>query len=274
VSPGALSRAAGITSLALLVALVAALFPAKPVSQQPVVPESLLPDSLPGDPNLFLDGFDKRGLSSLDDIGRRAAVYAERWRMRLERQGLSRREAEAVGLMLFTSTLWSFGNAGEPNRPGCTGENENNGWKRELPTVDVVKEAHIGCCTDYAAALAIALSKNGFENRYGLLGGAHVFVEARIDGRWEVLDANTNMFVDASWNDAIGGKAGVHVHLFPHPGAMEGRLHSDLEGGLRDSLVDLVSRGMAPRAEMRPGLAPDPAYTHPVTKLYRLGNIL
>src|SRR5262245_19222572 len=68
-------------------------------------------DTLPGDVVLFLEGFDKSNLRSFEDLGVYAGIYAKRWRAPLMRQGFTEGESKAISLMLFTSTLWAFGNA-------------------------------------------------------------------------------------------------------------------------------------------------------------------
>lgn len=212
---------------------------------------------LPGNVQLFRDGFDKRQLASFDDLVERGSRYAARWQERLVQEGFSPGEAKAVGLMLFASTLWASGNAQHADKPGCIPTNEDNGWHLQRPTLEVVKRTAIGCCTDYAQVLSLLLAGNGFENRYAIIPG-HVVNEAKIDGRWRVLDANTNVFANVGWNEAARRQQGVAVHYFPHPGTMNGKLYRANLENFQDYLVNLLLRG-TPTAKLRDGRMPGPA---------------
>lgn len=230
-------------------------------------PVEVIRESLPGDLALFRDGFDKSGLASFDDLGRQAGGYAKRWRAPLMQRGLSEAQAQAVSLMLFTSTLWAFGNAGRDDLPGCIPQNEDNEWKTQAPTLEVVKRARIGCCTDYAQALSFLLSRHGFENRTVAIPG-HVFNEALIDGRWQALDANTNIFLGEPWNEAIQRDAPLRVRVFAHPGALPGRLHRAALEGFQTFIVERLVRGIARTGRITPGREPDAGYARPIEKLY------
>lgn len=223
--------------------------------------------SLPGDPELFRDGFDKANLGSFSDLPKWAGKFHERWRGDLLRQGLGAGEAKAASLMLFTSTLWAFGNANQPQKAGCITVNEDNNWQHQKPTFEIVKSARIGCCTDYAYALSFILSRNGFENRYVGIPG-HTFNEAKIDGRWYVLDANTNLFMDSAWNDTVTAPEKVRIHVFPHPGSNSGKLRRPLVNALRNYLVNIVLIGEFVRGAVTEGRAPDPEYKETIVSLY------
>ncbi|HYD57330.1 MAG TPA: hypothetical protein VEB41_10530 [Burkholderiales bacterium] len=183
--------------------------------------ERLFRHSLPGDLQLFLNGFDKASLRSFDDLIPAAEGYQERWAPALHSQGFSPNEARAISLMLFASTLWAYGNTDEGI--GCIGQNKNNNWRPEPADFEAVRRTAIGCCNDFAYMLSFLLSRQGFENRYVLLPG-HIFNEAKIDGRWSALDANTNLFTTAPWHR--GGAPDARVHVFPHPGSERGRLRN------------------------------------------------
>lgn len=223
--------------------------------------------SLPGDAGLFRDGFDKANLSSFSDLPKWAGKFHERWRGELLRQGFDEGEAKAASLMLFTSTLWAFGNANQPRKAGCITVNEDNNWQHQKPTFQIVKSARIGCCTDYAHALSLILSRNGFENRYVEIDG-HIFNEAKINGRWYVLDANTNLFINSAWNDTAAAPDQVRIHVFPHPGSTSGKLRRPLVIALRNYLVNIVLVGEFERGAVKDGRAPDPEYKESIDLLY------
>jgi hypothetical protein len=250
--------------------LVPETLPAAPAAQaRPSPPPSradIFEHSLPGDLALFSDGFDKTRLRSFSELARAADRYHRRWVEDLRRQGFSAGEAKAISLMLFTSTLWAYGNEVHTKKPGCITINEDNGWHRDEPTLQVFKRARIGCCTDYAHALSLVLSKNGIENRYVLVPG-HIFNEALIDGKWGVLDANTNMYIASSWTDAIEARNGVQAHVFPHPGQGSGRLHRPAIGEVRQIVLDMVRYGR-PKTTIKEGRLPDPRHRVAVKVLY------
>jgi hypothetical protein len=224
--------------------------------------------SLPDDLQLFLNGFDKTNLNSFSDLARSASSYHERWRGNLHKQGFSEGEANAISLMLFTSTLWAFGNANHPIvKVGCIPTNEDNNWQYEKPTLQVVKQARIGCCTDYAFTLSLILSKNGFENRYVQISG-HKFNEVKINGQWNVLDANTNVFINSSWNDAIAARRKVRIHVFPHPGQLGGSLHRPIISAFQNYLVNIVLFGESMPGTVMKGREPDREYQEAVDSLY------
>lgn len=223
--------------------------------------------SLPGDPELFRNGFDKTTLSSFSDLARSAAKFHERWREDLLAEGLSEGEAKAASMMLFASTLWAFGNAVQHRKAGCITANEENNWRYQAPTLPVVKAARIGCCQDYAHALSLILSKNGFENRYVRIPG-HTFNEARIDGKWHVLDANTNVIMNSAWNDVPAGRGNVTIHVFPHPGSQSGKLRRESLVAFQNYLVNIVLLGNFPAGTEERGRDPDPEHRLTIDLLY------
>jgi hypothetical protein len=223
--------------------------------------------SLPHEPALFRDGFDKTRLSSLSDLARWGARFEQRWRADLLATGLKEGEARAASMMLFTSTLWAHGNARQPRREGCIAVNEENNWQHQRPTLEVVKAARIGCCVDYAHALSLILSKNGIENRYLSIPG-HIFNEARIDGKWYVLDANTNVIIDSAWNEALDDPDEVTIHVFPHPGSQSGKLRRESLAAFQNYLVNVVLLGDFPAGVVEQGRDPDPEYRQAIDILY------
>jgi hypothetical protein len=227
----------------------------------------VLKHSLPADPRLFRDGFDKTGLRSFSDLPREAGRFHKRWRGELIGQGLTESEAWAASLMLFTSTLWAFGNRNHPEKPGCISSNEDNDWQFQQPTFEAVKAARIGCCTDYAHALAFILSRNGVENRYVAIPG-HLFNEAKIDGKWYVLDANTNVIMNSAWNDIVADPGRVRIHVFAHPGSRGGKLHRPVVAAFQDYFLNLVLVGEFVKGAVREGRAPDPEHKQGIASLY------
>jgi hypothetical protein len=239
------------------------------VQARPSPPPSradIVKHSLPGDLALFVDGYDKTRLRSFSELARAADRYHRRWLEDLRGQGFSAGEARAISLMLFTSTLWAYGNEIHTRKPGCMTVNEDNAWQRDEPTFEVFRRSRIGCCTDYAHALSLILSKSGIENRYVHVPG-HIFNEARIDGRWGVLDANTNMYIASSWTDAIAARNGVQAHVFPHPGQESGRLHRPAISEVQQIVLDMVRYGW-PETTIAQGRLPDPRHKVAVKVLY------
>jgi hypothetical protein len=258
------------TALAVFIGAAPAIVPPTAVRiylSQEKAPTRVVRHSLPRDPALFRDGFDKTALGSLSDLGRWAARFHQRWRADLLAEGLTEGEAKAASMMLFASTLWAYGNAREPRREGCITANEDNDWRQQKPTLEVVKAARIGCCQDYAHALSLILSKNGFENRYLSIPG-HTFNEARVDGRWYVLDANTNVIMDSAWNEAPADPGKVTLHVFPHPGSQSGKLRRQSLAAFQDYVVNVVLLGNFPAGTQQKGRDPDPEYRQAIDTLY------
>lgn len=124
----------------------------------------------------------------------------------------------AIFFMNTVSSLWAYGNKNLTKKPGCVSINEDNDFKEvKNPTIKTYINSKIGCCTDYAFLLAFLLEKEKISNRKVSVQG-HIFNEVLINGSWYVLDANTNLMFESSWQEIIHRKPNqiVKVKLFPH----------------------------------------------------------
>jgi hypothetical protein len=86
------------------------------------------------------------------------------------------------------------------------------------PSVGAFLHAKIGCCSDFAYLTKSLLDHEGYVNRLTTIPG-HVFNEVLLDGRWCIVDATTNMFIDMSWEELYSMNSGhdrINVLLFPH----------------------------------------------------------
>lgn len=123
----------------------------------------------------------------------------------------------ALGHMHIVSQLWGPGNLHATEREGCVRSNEDTGWRVLGPVelgVTGYLSASIACCDDYAHMLMWLLQGEGIESRLVAASG-HIFVEARLDGRWRVLDAMLNAYMDRSFDEINRGDA-THVLLASH----------------------------------------------------------
>jgi hypothetical protein len=117
--------------------------------------------------------------------------------------GLSSAVDQGLYYMQFVSGLWAYGNALFPLQPGAVLQNEETGVTAGAEaTVSTYLNSPIGCCTDYAAVLAVLLSEAGINN-YIIGDSTHVFNEAELDGQWWTLDANLDTAYDDPWSSVI-----------------------------------------------------------------------
>jgi hypothetical protein len=95
--------------------------------------------------------------------------------------------------------------------------NEKNNWTASRPTMRAYLDSRIGCCTDYALMVKFLLDEEKIENRLTAIPG-HVFNEVRLEGRWCIVDATTNMFLEQSWQELYERKSEepIKVYVFPH----------------------------------------------------------
>jgi hypothetical protein len=192
------------------------------------------------------------------------ARFAEQRRQLRARWGVAdERKLRALFYLNFVSGLWAFGNRDHPDRPGGVLSNEENGWTPPpRPTVRTYLASHIACCTDFACVLKSLLDHEGIENRLTCIPG-HRFNEARLGGRWHILDATTNLCAEAGWEELYGRRGGgpdsVRVLLFPHPGlaATSSSRYRAAVGQFRLlMLMRLATRPEALRAVEHPALPP------------------
>jgi hypothetical protein len=129
----------------------------------------------------------------------------------------SEAKLKTLFIMNFVSGLWSFGNKIELTKPGCVLCNEKNNWTASRPTMRAYLDSRIGCCTDYALMVKFLLDEEKIENRLTAIPG-HVFNEVRLEGRWCIVDATTNMFLEQSWQELYERKSEepIKVYVFPH----------------------------------------------------------
>lgn len=125
------------------------------------------------------------------------------------------------------SALWGFGNSEDSyGLNGCALANPVTGnVADEDVTFKAYWNAPMGCCTDYMTFMNALLDRAGIENRSVALneqpvGVGHWFNEAKIEGRWWVLDANIGVAYNRSWAEMLSMPRSVKAdaYLFPHPG--------------------------------------------------------
>lgn len=171
----------------------------------------------------------------------------------------SEEKLKCVFIMNYVADLWSFGNRLEPDKPGDALRNEQNNFEAAAPSVRAYLEAKIGCCADWAYMCKFLLDCEGFENRLTTVGG-HVFNEVRLDGRWNILDATVNIFVETSWEELYARQReanSIVVLLFPSTTAHDDRSprYRPLTGQYRlMSLLRLANRPERLRRTTHPDL--------------------
>ena len=70
-------------------------------------------------------------------------------------------------------------------------------------------------CQTNAMLLQMLLEKAGYESRtIAISGRSHGYNEVRINGKWNVLDATTNIWIDRSTQELIDGKVGAVNKFF------------------------------------------------------------
>ncbi len=144
-----------------------------------------------------------------------ARQLARRWAVEDEQR------LKALYLMNYVAGFWAFGNHYAVDQPSGVLFNEENNWQEEPPSLQAYLEANIGCCEEIAYLLKFFLDCEGIENRLTTIPG-HVFNEALLGGRWCLLDATVNFFMERSWEElyttAKPERDSIPVYLFPHPG--------------------------------------------------------
>jgi len=128
------------------------------------------------------------------------------------------KKLKALFVMNFVSGLWGYGNIVNLDKPGCVLTNEHNDWQDTVPSLSAYLDSDIGCCTDFAFLTKSLLDHEGIDNRLTSIPG-HVFNEVRLNGRWCILDATMNIFVQASWDELYVRETrdkAIIVLVFPH----------------------------------------------------------
>ncbi len=123
-------------------------------------------------------------------------------------------ERQALYFMAAVSHIWPSGQV-DPTLPGCAVD-YGRSIGRSTESMRDLLAAPYACCADFAAVLAALLRRSGVDSRIAILGG-HQLVEARLNGAWHALDANSNTFVDGAWNDVIARPSGMHVTVATLP---------------------------------------------------------
>ncbi len=117
-----------------------------------------------------------------------------------------------TGFLQFVSGMWGLG---EYDGSGG-GVMANSGLGVTAPadaSVQTYLDSTVGLCTDYAAILALFLTKAGFENRV-ISGAGHIFNEVLVDGQWWVFDAMVGMALKGTLDDVLDMSNPVDVMLF------------------------------------------------------------
>ena len=126
---------------------------------------------------------------------------------------------KALFFMNFVSGLWAYGNQVAVDKTGGALSNEANNWQESTPSLQAYLASEIGCCSDYAYLLKSLLDHEGIENRLTTIPG-HVFNEAKLNGRWCMLDPTTNIFLETTWEELYAAteleRDSLTVHVFPH----------------------------------------------------------
>jgi hypothetical protein len=165
----------------------------------------------------------KRDLRTFADLHHHIMKGYDRDGVRLAKHWgfVDEQKVRAMFMMNIVSGMWAFGNKSNPDRPGGVQSNEDNDWGMGSPTLHTYLKSNIGCCDNFSFLLKFLLDREGFTNRLTAIPG-HSFNEVLLDGRWCILDATANIFVETSWEDLYKGPAStrnaVTVHVFPHPG--------------------------------------------------------
>ena len=147
-------------------------------------------------------------------------------------------EIKALFFMNLVSGFWDFGNKYNPDKVGCVGSNEDNKWQRipaEKITIQTYLQSNIGCCNDYAYFLKYLLDKENIKSRLVIHPG-HIFNEVWLNGSWRVLDANTGLYINKSWEELLtqGGKRGdLVIYQFPRHDASPGNSYRQVIPGFQ-----------------------------------------
>jgi Ca2+-binding RTX toxin-like protein len=120
--------------------------------------------------------------------------------------------AKATGFLQFVSGLWGLGEF--DGSPGGVMANSVIGVTLPLnASVDTYLDSPVGLCTDYAAILALFLTKAGYENRV-ISGAGHIFNEVQIDGQWWIFDSMVGMALEGTLDEVLDTANPVRVMLF------------------------------------------------------------
>ncbi len=193
-----------------------------------------------------------------------AGILARDWRLGSDEV---RKAAFFAGL---TGTLFAYGNKDHPEAEGCAANNELRAAPAAtcLPAAEFL-HSRIGCCDDYAHLMKYLLDDAQIPNRLVQITG-HIFNEIDAAGRHYVVDANTGLVADRSWEAITTAQAGsFHVYLLPLAGLMDAAAdnYRPLLGHLRGAMLRMMAQGGAPWTyhEQNSPCFPDPARQSPIT---------
>jgi len=70
-------------------------------------------------------------------------------------------------------------------------------------------------CGTFTTFLAMLLDRAGYEFRtVSIGGGAHGYIEVKFDGRWQILDPTTNLWIDKSTEELLKGEKRTEKRFF------------------------------------------------------------
>lgn len=119
---------------------------------------------------------------------------------------------QATGFLQFVSGLWGLGEF-DGSGGGVMANSVLGTTMPQDASIDTYLDSPIGLCTDYAAILALFLTKAGYENRV-ISGAGHIFNEVQIDGQWWVFDAMVGMALKGTLDDVLDMTNPVDVMVF------------------------------------------------------------
>jgi hypothetical protein len=106
---------------------------------------------------------------------------------------------------------------------GCVGCNERHQSTGPTITLTDYLESEVACCSDYAYFTKSMLDHEGIENRLTEIPG-HMFNEVRLSGRWCIVDASCNLFIDTGWDELYAPDSkrdSITALVFLHPNASD-----------------------------------------------------
>ena len=132
-------------------------------------------------------------------------------------------ELRVLFYMQYVSGLWNYGNADKLNwqKVGCVLRNEDNNWNAvsiDKINIRTYLDSKIGCCSDYAYMLGYLLDRAEIQNRVIQIPG-HIFNEVYFNDTWNVIDANTGIYINKSWKEVLrdgDSDPNMKILTFPH----------------------------------------------------------
>ncbi len=207
--------------------------------------QTIVIPTIPSLRDMYRDKSWKVNIHKFGDFHEQAELQRSKLQLDLEEAGLMPQQAQVSAYMLFVSSFWDYGNPTMPERVGCVASNEENGWKT-IPVTELKAETYarsnIGCCIDFAYLLKRILDDSQIESRLVTIQG-HIFNEAKIDGRWHMVDASTNLFIDQAWSE-LGDSEKCRIYQFTHPGSLAGEGHRPIIPAFQSHMMNRAVMGM------------------------------